>query len=61
METESQGTQPNGVVNGVAHEEPGQVTKPQMRLSYDDYKTMADMIVVHMQTEEARLGEGKLS
>lgn len=52
-------SQTNGESNGVTQsEEP--VTKRKLILSFEEYKTLSNMIVVHMRREEARLEKGLL-
>ena len=64
METEDGSTQINGAVNGMVngHEigEEAQTQKPKLRLKFDEYKRISNLIVGYMQATESKLGEGKL-
>ena len=65
LEMDEDGNEPvqNGMVNGHSHEndtpsDPNAASKPKVRLSYDDYKQMANLLVIHIRQEEEKRGEG---
>jgi DNA replication licensing factor MCM6 len=41
----------NGMVNGDGPSEP---SKPKVRLSYEEYKHMANLMVIHLRQEEEK-------
>ncbi len=57
QQPESNGAEMNGgsVPNGEASEQP----KRRMKLTYEEYRTIANMIVIHMRQEEDRAEEGE--
>ena len=58
----NQSSHPSGMVNGIAngdsHKETEQITKSKLRLTYEEYRRIANLIVVHMRKEEERLEDG---
>ena len=65
LEMDEDGNEPvqNGMVNGHSHEndtpsDPNAASKPNVRLSYDDYKQMANLLVIYIRQEEEKRGEG---
>ena len=64
VDTESD-THPSGMVNGHAEKEAtktdsDQKSKSKLRLSFEDYRSMARSIAGYLRAEEDRAGEGKL-
>ena len=67
METEGDegNTQPsgegNGMINSNENGAESQTQKPKLRLKYEQYKNISNLIVGYMQSMESKLGEGDLS
>ena len=67
METEGDegNTQPsgegNGMINSNENGAESQTRKPKLRLKYEQYKNISNLIVGYMQSMESKLGEGDLS
>merc|ERR1719494_449823 len=68
MEEDNQEEQPAGMVNGNlanGHQEEedttGQAKKPSLRLSYEEYRRLANLIVLFLRGEEGKQSEDEVS
>lgn len=54
----------NGMLNGYSHDDVSTdqtaASKPRVRLSYEDYKNMANLMVMYIRQEEEKRGDGML-
>ena len=63
-ESSTQGSHPTGMVNGHveddSHKTAGDKSKPKLRLTYDEYESMARHLTTTLRIAENRAGDGKL-
>ena len=64
-ESSTQGSHPTGMVNGHvednSHKTAGDKQKSKLRLTYDEYESMARHLTTTLRIAENRAGDGKLS
>ena len=63
-ESGTQGSHPTGMVNGHvgddSHKTAGDKSKSKLRLTYDEYESMARHLTTTLRIAENRAGDGKL-